>query len=613
MPSFEHRRLIERIARLNEPPHERAAYADWVKARDQLSFLEQNAAEDELVVYASGRYFFVHAVVVLDQRLVPIDEDDLLSWSCNPYRSLAGYVWGGEQPDVWIERGLHNAGTAAFEDAQQLVFGRSFEGLKDDDANYFEILQEYTHLTGIHWRPEQHAYCRFNEHGDFEPVVSITYGRGEHGVRLVSFKREPLEQYLTASGCTLVRLFDFTIYKPESFSGWHHEEEKRFHTSDDFLYRQAVGGRDAAYTRGVQIVRPHRTSAQVSSAMKGQWSGRPKRYVEFIAHDWRNRRLARISTAPEATTNYFQAQSNSLPFEVSPAFFRPEVLLKYKTDRDKYTVDLREIHCRGAWTLRNYDINEAGQIHTYICYLRNLPYEEQLYWASYNEEPKAPISRRALTTDFEGVPYPHTDPLQSILATVRRLSGSGVAWWKLRDDTLAERVNIPRTTSRDEWAEAFMDLSKLIIEGFETKEIRQRLVNEGITFDLKDQSIVLIEKLMAGRLSSPGGDRLTGLRTVQQIRSKAKGHSGGRQGTELAKNALKEHGSYGAHFEHICSLVVDELEAIERITSATAPAQVSSSPGLAEGYRAMAADEEREREAAEWIEGLTGDIADDKK
>jgi predicted CopG family antitoxin len=30
---------------------------------------------------------------------------------------------------------------------------------------------------------------------------------------------------------------------------------------------------------------------------------------------------------------------------------------------------------------------------------------------------------------------------------------------------------------------------------------------------------------------------------------------------------------------------------------------------LAAGYRAVAADEEREREAAEWVENLTGDIA----
>jgi predicted CopG family antitoxin len=34
---------------------------------------------------------------------------------------------------------------------------------------------------------------------------------------------------------------------------------------------------------------------------------------------------------------------------------------------------------------------------------------------------------------------------------------------------------------------------------------------------------------------------------------------------------------------------------------------------LAEDYEAMAADEAREREAAEWVENLTGDIADEPR
>ena len=34
---------------------------------------------------------------------------------------------------------------------------------------------------------------------------------------------------------------------------------------------------------------------------------------------------------------------------------------------------------------------------------------------------------------------------------------------------------------------------------------------------------------------------------------------------------------------------------------------------LVAGYRAMAADEEREGEATEWIEGLIGDVADDPR
>jgi len=34
---------------------------------------------------------------------------------------------------------------------------------------------------------------------------------------------------------------------------------------------------------------------------------------------------------------------------------------------------------------------------------------------------------------------------------------------------------------------------------------------------------------------------------------------------------------------------------------------------LVEGYQAMAADEEREREATEWAENLVGDVADEPR
>jgi len=54
------------------------------------------------------------------------------------------------------------------------MFGRTFEGWKEDDSRYYEILQEYAHLARIHWRSEQRAYCCFDEHGDLDHVVSVT-------------------------------------------------------------------------------------------------------------------------------------------------------------------------------------------------------------------------------------------------------------------------------------------------------------------------------------------------------------------------------------------------------------------------------------------------------
>lgn len=566
MPSFAHKQLIDRIARLDEVPDDSAAFANWIKAGGHLSLLRDNAIEDELIVFASGDYTFVHAAVVPNEKLYPIDHDDLLGWTCNPFSTVASYASGGDRKGIWIDRRMFSASSKTLADGRQLVFGRTFEGWTGDDRTYFEVLQEYAHVAGIHWRPEHRAYCRFDQHGDIDHIVSVTAKDNFSGITLVSFRRGPLENYLAASDSALIRMFDFTLLRRKSFSGWPDGPEKVFKESSDFFYRQKIAPGHAAYTRGLQIIRPTRPQSEIFSSMWDDWTGQGnKQYVEFIAHDWRNRRVTKISTNPAATTNYFDAKENTLPFETSPAFFRPEVLLKYKGDHDKYIVGPREIHCRAAWTLRGYDVNQAGQIHAYICYLRDLPHSEQLHWASYNEVPKAGISERAFVNDFKGEFSYHLDPLQKVLSIIRHWVDKDVNWWKLRDKTLLERISTPRTASRDEWGEAFMDLAKLIIEGFDVKAIRQKLREESLTFDNADGSLALIEKLLCEQDESAEVQRLAGLRIVQLIRTKVKGHSSGSDANELAQGAIKQHETFAAHFDYICSIVADELERIERL------------------------------------------------
>lgn len=383
MLSYAHKKLIERIALLDNVPKDAAEYTTWIKADGHLALLRDYAKEDELIIYGCGDHTFIHAVVVNENNLSPLDTDDLLHWSGNPFPPFASYTYGGGKNDVWIERTDYPWGSKTLEGARQLVFARNLEGLNGRNASYYEILQEYLHLTEIHWRPEQHAYCRLDKNGDFDHIVSITSKEDKGDVSLVSFKREPLELYLAASNTVLVRMFDFTLLRRGrdfEFTSWPDDPENVFNESEVFFYRQKVDTGKAAYTRGVQIIRPSRPKAEIFSSLRESWSGEDeKEYVEFVAYDWRNKRSTKISTAPKATTSYFQAQENSLPFELSPAYFRPEVLLKYKGDSDKYTVGERDIHCRGAWRLRGYDVNEAGQVHAYICDLRYLPFQEQLY------------------------------------------------------------------------------------------------------------------------------------------------------------------------------------------------------------------------------------------
>jgi hypothetical protein len=560
LPSYEHKKIIEEIKRLDELPPDREAFESWILAGQHLEFLRWNARSEELVIYGSSDYSFVHAAVVPNDQLAALSQDDLLHWSGTPYMSIASYVYGGGRDDVWLERLRDSTRSRELEGATQLVFGRTFEGWSGSDRIYFEVNQEYTHVTGIHWRPEQRAYCRFDENGDLQQVVSVT-GRSDtvKDVLCISFAWAPLEEYLAASNSTLVRRFDFTLLRRNNFTMWPEGPETVIRESDRFFYRQKVAPGVAAYTTGVQLIRPRRPYCAIFDDMRG--GHKKRKYVEFIAHDWRNKRITRISTDPKATTNYFEAHGNSLPFEVSPAFFRPDVILKYKTDKDKYNVGERDITCRAAWYLKAFDINEAGQVFAYICYLRNLPYAEQLHWQSYNEEPKAGISERAITNDFKGEFTTFNDPLQEVLSIVKSWQDTSVPWWTLREDRLFERVSTPLTTSRDEWAEAFMDLAKLVVEGFVITAIRAKVERLGISYEQKEQSIALLERLINGAKSTEK-QQLTGLRTIQLIRTKVKGHASGREVETLVQEVLAEHESFTKHFKHVCTTLAFELQTI---------------------------------------------------
>jgi hypothetical protein len=344
------------------PPDNPIDFAKWILAEEHLAFLEANAGESERVIYASGPYAFIHSIAVPLTTIEKEKPETLLNWSANPFTTIASYVSGLGRDTMWIKRHKEHRGSSALDDGIDLIFGRTFEGWSGDGREYFEVNQEYAHLAGIHWRPERNAYCRFDSNGDLAEIVSISARKKDGDVSLVTFSWQELEEYLAIAGYALVRLFDFTLLRYGQFSSWGGGAESIFRISDDFFFRQKSTG-NAAYTRGVQIMRPRDIRA-VSDEISDRWSGRSKKeHVTFIAQDLRhNNAFVEISTDPAATTNYFEAAENDLPFELSPAFFRPEVLSKYKTDREKYTVGERDINCRSAWSLRGYDVNNAGQV-----------------------------------------------------------------------------------------------------------------------------------------------------------------------------------------------------------------------------------------------------------
>ena len=485
--------LTTRIATLSQEPELGSdAYKKWLEQDDFVQFLQSVPTLDEVVLYTSTVYTYLYGVLVPTRFVTPPNTDDIGQWNgCDPLSSWSITVTGGTRPTVSLSPPLDRAGSKTLAQGEQIVFVRRFDG-RQQQKLYVEISPRLTHAFNLHYVPERTAYCRFDRYGDIEDVVQaidIPFSSGHGDSLIVTVRREVLDEYMTMTGQSLVLLFDSTRFDSKTFNGWPNQTIEDHEADPEIWYYLGRSESVASYLRGFQIIRSRLTKKDLARRYSGD-QDKAKQYTTFITHDWKHKEVRECSCNPMQLGNYFV--ESDLPLEISPVFFRPEVLAKYKADSDKYQIRERSITCRHAWHLQRYDINDAGQIFTYLKYLGHLPYDEQLYWKSFNEPPKAPISMRAWRTDFEGswdAPY---DPLQSLIQILGQLHETLVPWWKLRNEALLEKVHYPVTESADEWAKEIHALDKLLVEGFETRELRSRakLLDRAIGDDWKSLKLL---------------------------------------------------------------------------------------------------------------------------
>lgn len=553
-----------RIITISTAPSQKQDFDVWLQLKDAVAFLKDNITDNEFVMYVGTTHTFMHAILVPASLVAPPDIQDLMSWNCNASSSWGiSYIFG-DSPTTFLSPPLEYTGSKTLDNGEQLIFARRFEG-RLGEKGYFEVLQKFVHTFDLHFLFERNAYCRFDRHGEIEDLIRIIVmpaNADGSGGTIITFRREILDQYSILTDSVIVRTFDFPRY-PSSFYGWGDETGLEFKTDGDLFYRSLIKHGYASYMRGCQIVRP-----QISKEAMIEHFGRKgkveRQYASFIAVDWKNRVIKEISSAPGKTVNYFTEAD--LPYEMSPAFFKPEVLSKYKADSDKYRLGDSWISCRGTWDLQTYGINEAGQVHTYLVYLRSLPYEEQLYWKSHNEKPKAGLSRRAFKTDFEGDWDLEYEPLESLKAAIAELSLSRVSWWTLRSEKLIDQVHYPITTSADEWSNEILRLDQLVVEGFEEKWLKHQAQSLGRSPESALRSLKLTEECLIGLgLTEENARRITApFHQLHHLRSKVKGHAAGGDALEIRRQVLTEHQSYKEHFRDLCSKVDESLRSIAK-------------------------------------------------
>lgn len=547
--------LTTRVATLSKKPEFGSnEYTKWVEQDDFVQFLQAVPSLDEMVLYASAAHAFLYSVLVPTRLVTPPDTDDLDRWSCDPFSGWGITVTGGGRSKVYLSPPLNHTGSKTLDRGEQIIFARRFDG-RQEQQSYIEISPRLTHPFDLHYVPERSASCRFDKHGDVEDVIrvaEIPFDNPDEKGRIVTIHRDILDEYMTMTGQSLVLLFDSTRFEPKNFGGWPSQNIESRKGHPEIWYHMGRSGSIASYLRGFQIIRSALTKKDLVKR-HGFGAASDRQYTTFIAHDRKHGIVRECSCDPKQLGNYFV--KSDLPFEISPVFFRPEVLLKYKADSDKYQIQDRSITCRNAWHLQTYDVNDAGQVHTYLKYLSYLPYDEQLYWKSFNEPPKGPISRRALQTDIEGRWDLQYDPLQSLKQILREVHAARVPWWKLRDEALTEKVHYPVTKSADEWAKEIHALDKLLVEGFETRQLRSRATLLSRTVGQDWKSLKLLQEVLRGlgKDEAEVQEVVGPLQELNFLRSKVSGHASGTEAKQIKAGILKEYKTYSAHFRQLCA------------------------------------------------------------
>lgn len=515
----------------NTPSKDDDGYGAWLKQADLVEFLEKNAEEEKTVVYASmlpGILIFSAFVPQTDVDPSDVD-DDLLAWSCVVPRA----AWSVSGSGTFIEPWWSDNDSQSLRKAEPLVFTRGFEGVPGYES-YVEIPQKFSHAFRLHYMEERDAWCRLDRRNDIEDIVEIVdfpsndsgSGNDERGGRAVLFDRSALEEYAAMTGTVLVRMFDCDRGLTLGISNY--ESGKTRSPETGIFYRYGVArDPDASYTKGVQVVPVAIPQEEVAERF------RKRRGFDDEPH--RERFIASFGFRDYEKTEEILCDDRSW----KSAFFRPEVLSRYKADPEKYSFEELSIYCRGnVWRLE-YDVNEAGQVHCLLRHLVHLPKEEQLHWKNHNEKPKAPISEE------------QCGPLQSVKEKLRCLR---CAWWKMRSPDALDRAQYPIPGLKEDWKNEIKALDQLIVEGFEEKWLREKAKSLGRKPEPRFRSLKLVEECLAGLGFEEDHARsiVAPFSELHDMRNKFE-HAEGKEARNLAKKARKYPGGYRAHYKDLAA------------------------------------------------------------
>ena len=359
-----------------------------------------------------------------------------------------------------------------------LILHRSFEGAF---RQYVELDEEFRLYHNLAKDRRRGLLLSFDASGREIEVVRITPNK-------VQAQLKYLRQFQAGTGLHLAVYIDSRRYSQIRLTDIPEDEQRRVEAANSLRWNRTIAESPnwvskkefETFSRllGKAILPPP------SRAHAGVWpftEDNTEPDVEFIIGVDQDGNEVEFTSNHNDLSNNFGANPGAHHY-LTPVYFRREVLGKYYSEHERYSVSDGQLNCLGLWSCR-IDNDLASHVVVWLGDLgRDLPYEERLHWRQFNVPPEGGVSE---TSFHRNILAEFTDAAAPDLVFRRKYSDLMTEWEEMQgwplflppspgDDHLLNTIRVPVTNSQGEFDEQVIHLAKLLVDSLNEKELKSR-------------------------------------------------------------------------------------------------------------------------------------------
>lgn len=447
---------------------------------------------------------------------------------------------------------------------EPLVFYRDFHGVRED---YVEISEEFRHFHRLYFDRKQNKYIKVGDNGVETTVISIEPGE-------VKIRLKEIRQFLAIKEMHLALLFDCLAYSPISLEDLELIEGGEDQRDDLRIWGLHYGDygksnicTNRAFCRllGKRLFPP---VTKENSGFGGYAKKEPDKYVDFIIGMDDDGNEINHTSNPDQLGNNFGANPDC-PHFLTSVQFRRQVLDKYYQQPSRYSVESGVLRCGGLWLLQ-IDNHHDDRVTVWLGDLgRDLPYEEQMHWRSYNIAPDGGASETYFRRQLMCISTDSDRPEHTFAQQYCKLSDAcqEIVGWQIllplveEDMHYLQGIRVPSTDEQKDFDDLILALSKVLVDSLNEKKLNA-LIPSDERGDIKG-SISRLEKALSNCNYLGAEGHIKFLRGLQNLRSAGTAHRKGSNYHKIAQEFDVGDRSLVSVFESILMHGIGFLEYLE--------------------------------------------------